>query len=244
MKMELRNRAIDKIYKRRDRIEMPDYQREEVWTTNKKQLLIDSILNGWHIPKLYFQKTGEKTFECVDGQQRLTAIYEFFEDQLTLSPDTSSKYNASKYSDLPDEISDKFDDYEIDIEEIEDSDDNELEELFRRLQLGTPLNTAEKLNAIKGESRDYCHDISKSSFFKNKIPLGNRRYAYFEISTRWLCIEARGIQSQVRFPQLESFLKENRKFSKQSETAKRINRVLEYLDNAFPEKCKALRSRA
>ena len=31
MKMELRRRAVDKIYKRRDKIEMPDFQREEVW---------------------------------------------------------------------------------------------------------------------------------------------------------------------------------------------------------------------
>jgi hypothetical protein len=39
MKMELRRRAVDKIYKRRDKIEMPDFQREEVWPEQKKQLL-------------------------------------------------------------------------------------------------------------------------------------------------------------------------------------------------------------
>jgi uncharacterized protein with ParB-like and HNH nuclease domain len=84
MKMILRSRAIDKVYKRRDRIDMPDYQREEVWSTTKKQLLIDSILNGWHLPKLYFRKVDENSSECVDGQQRLSAIFEFFDDRLSL----------------------------------------------------------------------------------------------------------------------------------------------------------------
>jgi len=72
MKLERRSRAIDKIYKRRDRIEMPDFQREEVWPDTRKRLLIDSILKGWHLPKFYFRKVDEGTFDCVDGQQRLT----------------------------------------------------------------------------------------------------------------------------------------------------------------------------
>jgi hypothetical protein len=244
MKMRLKSRAIDKVYKRRDRIDMPDYQREEVWSVSKKQLLIDSILKGWHLPKLYSRKVEENSFECVDGQQRLSAIFEFFDDRLPLSPETASKLNATKYSELSDDISDNFDDFEIEIEEIEDSDDSELEELFRRLQLGTPLNTAENLNAISGDMRNFCHTISRMSFFANKIPLRNTRYAHFEIATRWVFIEARGIQPQVRYPQLEGFLKENRSFSSQSETAKRTIRSLEYLDAAFPEKCRALRSRA
>jgi hypothetical protein len=58
---------------------MPDFQREEVWTETKKRLLIDSILRGWHLPKFYFRKVDDGAFECVDGQQRLTAIWEFFD---------------------------------------------------------------------------------------------------------------------------------------------------------------------
>lgn len=77
MKMETRSRAIDKIYKRRDRIEMPDFQREEVWSDDRKRLLIDSILRGWHLPKFYFRKTDDGGFDCVDGQQRLSAIFLF-----------------------------------------------------------------------------------------------------------------------------------------------------------------------
>ena len=54
MKMTAEHRAIDKIYRRRDRYEIPDWQRGEVWDTAKKQRLIDSILRGWKLPKFYF----------------------------------------------------------------------------------------------------------------------------------------------------------------------------------------------
>ena len=244
MKIEIRSRAIDKVYKRRDRIEMPDFQREEVWPDEKKRLLIDSILRGWHVPKFYFRKLEDGTYECVDGQQRLTAIYEFFDDKLTLDEDTAKRVGGSTYSELPDEVSDTFDDFVIEVEEIEDVTDEELEELFKRLQLGTPLNTAEKINAIMGGLRDFCHQMAEEPFFQRKIGLKDTRYTHFETIAKWSFVEARGIQPQMRYPQLESFFRENRTFSHSSDTARKISGALDFLDRAFPEKCSVVRNRA
>lgn len=245
MRMERRKKAIDKLYKRRDRIDMPDYQREEVWSDLKKKTLIDTILRGWHIPKFYFRRLDDGSFECIDGQQRLSAIIEFFDDNLTLSPDTARRYDgAEKYSQLPDNVSDNFDDYEVDIEEIEDASDRDLEELFQRLQLGTPLNTAEKLNAILGDLRDFCHEATEKPFYTNKVVMRNTRYAHFESVVRWIYIEARGIQPQMRYSQFEGFLKENRSFSVQSEISQKIVKSLRYLEEAFPNKNRYLRNRA
>src|SRR6266446_925999 len=98
MKMELRRKALDKIYKRRDKIEMPDFQREEVWPDSKKQLLIDSILRGWHLPKFYLRKSTDRTYECVDGQQRLNAIFEFLEGKLDLPAETAKAFGGLNYS--------------------------------------------------------------------------------------------------------------------------------------------------
>lgn len=92
MEMEARDHPIDKLYKRRDRFEIPDYQREEVWSTAQKQLLIDSILNGWKLPKLYLLKTGANTYDVVDGQQRLATIFEFMSGKLELSSETSHNF--------------------------------------------------------------------------------------------------------------------------------------------------------
>jgi hypothetical protein len=45
MKMTSERRAIDKIFKRRNRYEIPDWQREGgLWDRPQKQALIDSIL--------------------------------------------------------------------------------------------------------------------------------------------------------------------------------------------------------
>jgi hypothetical protein len=104
MKMELRSRALDKLYKRRDRIEMPDFQREEVWDDGKKRLLIDSVLRKWHLPKFYFRKTGDGTWECIDGQQRLTTIWEFYDNKLELDDAAVKKYGGKTYHDLEEDF--------------------------------------------------------------------------------------------------------------------------------------------
>ena len=244
MKMETRSRAIDKIYKRRDRIEMPDFQREEVWPDEKKRLLIDTILRGWHLPKFYFRKSDDGGFECVDGQQRLSAIFSFFEDSLTLTEDTARRMDATVYSQLSDDDSDAFDDFEIEIEEIEDASDDELEELFKRLQLGTPLNTAEKINAIRGDLRDFCHDMVTKPFFAQRIGIKNTRYTHFETVVKWVFVEARGIQPQMRYQQLESLLNDNRRFSRSSDVAVRVSGAIDFLGKAFPVECKVVRNRA
>jgi hypothetical protein len=57
MEMETRSRAIDKVYKRRARIEMPDFQREEVWPDDKKRLLIDNILRVMAPSEVLFSQT-------------------------------------------------------------------------------------------------------------------------------------------------------------------------------------------
>ena len=244
MKMELRRRALDKLYKRRDTIEMPVFQREEVWEDDKKRLLVDSILRGWHLPKLYFRKTGEGAFECVDGQQRLTTVWEFHDNKLQLDDAAAKKYGGKSYSQLTEDYSDAFDDFEADIEEIEDATDDELRTLFLRLQLGTPLNTAEKLNAIGGELCEFCQWIAEHSFFRNKISLKDTRFAHFAVATQWMFVESRGLQPQMRFKHLQAFLSDNQQYSRESETAARVKTVLKYLDQAFPGPCDKLRNRA
>ncbi|MBI4401061.1 MAG: DUF262 domain-containing protein, partial [Nitrospirae bacterium] len=112
--MQPKRRALDKIYKRRDRYEIPEWQRQEVWSRSKKQSLIDTILRGWKLPKFYFLKVSDEpeTYEVVDGQQRLVTIWEFFENELPLADETAHEFGGSHYNQLPDNVVDAFDDYE------------------------------------------------------------------------------------------------------------------------------------
>ncbi len=60
------------------------YQRKLVWSIEEKQKLVDSILQGFPIPLLLLAYTlredGNKSFEILDGMQRLNAIFSFIED--------------------------------------------------------------------------------------------------------------------------------------------------------------------
>ncbi len=244
--METRNKSLDKLYKRRARIDIPEYQRGKVWSLQKKQLFVDTILKGWKIPKLYFRlvDADEQSFECVDGQQRLNAVFEFYDNKLVLPDEAVKKYNGKTYSTLRPEFSDKFDDYEFQIDEIEDATDEELEVLFLRLQLGTPLNTAEKLNAIGGNLRDYIKELSKSDFFQKAISVRDTRYAHFVICSKFFYLVIHQIPSQLRQSELERMLKDNKNFSKKSPVASKVKKILDLLYNIFKNHPKVLRNRA
>ena len=108
MKMLAERRALDKIYRRRDRYEIPDWQRGEVWDDAKKQRLIDSILRGWKLPEFYLVKSSNDEYEVVDGQQRLLAIFEFCSNELSLSPESAKEFGGALYRDLPQKIADSY----------------------------------------------------------------------------------------------------------------------------------------
>ncbi|MCY4646076.1 MAG: DUF262 domain-containing protein [Gammaproteobacteria bacterium] len=247
MKMTPHRRALDKIYKRRDRYDIPDWQRERVWGKARKQKLIDSILRGWRLPKFYFLLTSDEPeeFEVVDGQQRLLAIWEFFDNELALSSDSDSVTRGAKlYRDLPDQLSDRFDDYEIDYDQIEDApDDADLKEFFQRLQEGLPLTTAERLNSVHSKLRDFCRKLSTHRFFANKTSVSPRRYGHFDIVAKVAALEIEGLDAGLRYDDLKATFEAHKEFASSSSAAKRLRQTLNILDVIFPDKDTRLRNR-
>lgn len=244
MKMTSATRAIDKIYKRRDRYEIPDWQRQNVWGLAKKQKLIDSILKGWKLPKFYLLKTSSnpEEYDVVDGQQRLLSIFDFFGDALPLSEESAKAFGAQYYSQLPDAVSDAFDDYEIEYDEIEDASDEEIKEFFQRLQEGLPLTSSEKLNSVHSKLRDYVAKLAKHRFFK-AIDASDKRYGHFDIMAKAAAIEVEGIDVGLRYDDLHAVFQSQAQFSDKSNIAKRLDQALNFLADAFPAKTGLLRNR-
>ena len=246
MKMTARQRALDKIYKRRDRYDIPDWQREKVWSKGRKQKLIDSILRGWRLPKFYFLLTSDdpEEFEVVDGQQRLQAIWEFFDNELSLSTDSDSVTGGARmYQDLPDRLSDRFDDYEIDYDQIEDADDEDLKEFFQRLQQGLPLTSSEKLNSVHSKLRDYCRMLSEHRFFKQKTSVSPRRYGYFDIVAKVAALQIEGMNAGLRYDDMKATFEAQQSFSDTSSVAKRLRQTLDTLNLIIPNRDVRLRNR-
>ena len=75
MKTIMKHWDIDKIHRWQSKINpKPQYQRTPVWSLQKKQMLIDSVLRGYDLPKFYLRAddtTSKYAYEVVDGQQRL-----------------------------------------------------------------------------------------------------------------------------------------------------------------------------
>lgn len=244
--MEARKMALDKVFKRRNRYDIPEWQRDEVWSTDRKQILIDSILRGWKLPKLYFAKTSDDPdeFEVVDGQQRLATIFEFFEGELELSGDSAGEFGGRTYTDLPETVTDSFDDFEIEYDEITEASDDELQLFFQRLQGGMQLTAAEKLNSVSSALTKFARGLAKHSFFTEKVAIRDTRKAYFDIASKVAAIEIEGLDAGLRYEDLKAIFESQASFSAKSNVAQRLRNTFDYLDEVFPEPSAVLRNRS
>ena len=240
---------LGKLYKHRNLIDLgPEYQREEVWSKDKKQCLIDSILRGYDIPKIYLRVLDNEYYECIDGQQRLRAIFDFYEGKFPLSKKYSSNIDGDdlsgkKYEDLPINIQDDvFDDYELDVVEVSKCTDPEVADLFARLQIQVTLNTAEKLNAMPCKIREFVNELAKHPFFV-KTNVRNYRYAFAQISAQITALELYG-HSNIKFNELKNMYIKDANFDETDPKASRIKKTLNYLTKCFPNKTPEISKRA
>jgi hypothetical protein len=178
-------------------------------------------------------ESGEDEYEVVDGQQRLTAIYEFFGNELALPSVSVAQFGGPYYKDLKSKFSDAFDDFEIDYDEIEDATESELKQFFQRLQEGLPLTSSEKLNSVHSKLRDFCKSVAKHDFFKKSVVVPNTRFAHFDIIGKAAVIEIEGIQTGLRYDDIKPVFEAQSTFSATSAVAKRIRAALDFLATAF-----------
>nr|WP_306490386.1 DUF262 domain-containing protein [Empedobacter falsenii] len=82
----------------------PDFQRNYVWTTEKKCQLIESLMLKIPLPMFYVSADEQGNYTVVDGLQRLTTIKEFIIDKkfkLKKLEFWSDQYDNSSFEDLP-----------------------------------------------------------------------------------------------------------------------------------------------
>lgn len=202
---QLRNASVWGIYRMRDLIDLdPLYQREGgIWTTEAKQGLIDTIVNGFDVPKLYMHKlskpemigTREVELAVIDGKQRLSAIWDFIRGGFTLRPDFTYVKDDDiaaggfTYADLAREYPDlksDFDSYSLDVVTVETDDTELIEDMFSRLNEAMPLNAAEKRNAWPGPLPFAVRELAAYPLFLENIPFSNRRYRHYDLAAKML----------------------------------------------------------
>jgi len=203
---EVPHSTVLRIYSEKDDILLdPEYQRNsDIWNIDKKMLLIDSILNEYDIPKLYFhiysqeEKIEKKySYSVIDGKQRLETIWSFIDNEFKLDDnfiylkDTSINLKGMSYNDISKnhpKIKIKFDSFVLPIIGVKTDDLELIEEMFSRLNEASPLNAAEKRNAFGGDLASSIRKISKHNFFTNKVKISNKRFQHREIACRFILV--------------------------------------------------------
>lgn len=198
MKCESTDLEIETIVSRIKNEDMdlqPDFQRGEIWTLQKKQKLIDSILRGWKIPPIHVIHNNQSIDEVLDGQQRLAAIRDFYDNIICIDgkilPENSEliQLDGMHYRDLPKKWQRQFRQYSIVIIRLTEYQPEEPAELFYRLNQPTTLTSAEQRNAYIGVTRDQVKELSNKfvalGASKETIGFSNSRLAYDEIISKF-----------------------------------------------------------
>ena len=231
-------------------ITFPEYQREKtLWSTEAKALLIDSIFRDIDIPKLYFNLNDKREYEVVDGNQRLWAIWEYLNDQYACSVNGESK----KFSALKTTEKHTIETYTLQITVFQDASDEFLREHFVRLQLGVPLVSGEKLNALTGQMKDFVFEkLVKQPFIKN-LGIPKRRFAketlcaQIAINSFWR--KKLGSFQRTRWQDLRDFFREYQHPQSTdldifNERTAAITNVLSQLWQSFGDRTKQLNNRS
>jgi hypothetical protein len=154
-----------------------EYQRGEVWRPYQKKRLIDSVLRGYPISLIYLHHIKRDVrglqrddLEIIDGQQRINAMYEFYEGAFKLFDPAKDEPQAQfpnfikklpcpwaskDFDSLDADTKKRFLEMELPVALITTENPNEPRDLFVRLQAGIPLNAQEKRDAWPGSFTDF-----------------------------------------------------------------------------------------
>ncbi len=124
----------------------PEYQRNYIYADGKRDVaVIDSILKGYPLGLIYFNKVADNKFEILDGQQRITSIGRFVTNKFAIKDENGmEQYFSGIASDKQALILET----KLLIYECEGTE-SEIKEWFKTINIvGIPLNNQELLNAI------------------------------------------------------------------------------------------------
>ena len=124
----------------------PEYQRNYIYADGKRDVAaIKSLLDGYPLGLIYFNKPTEESLEVLDGQQRITSFGRFITDKFAIKDQNGME---QYFSSLAKDKQDKILESEILVYECEGTE-TEIKEWFKTINtVGVPLNDQELLNAV------------------------------------------------------------------------------------------------
>ncbi|NIA10608.1 MAG: DUF262 domain-containing protein [Nitrospiraceae bacterium] len=126
----------------------PEYQRNYIYASDggkREQAVIESVLKGYPIGLIYFNKVSNDKFEVLDGQQRITSLGRFVTDKFAIKDENGLE---QYFSGMAANKKQKIIETKLLIYECEGTE-SEIKEWFKTINIvGVPLNEQELLNAV------------------------------------------------------------------------------------------------
>ena len=249
---------------RRSKIDFdPPYQRRgRLWSATDKSYLIDSILNGFDIPKVYVAdftwgdsslNKKQLAYAIIDGKQRFEAIFNFF-DGLTVLNDAfiyreqpSLRLGGLGYQDLQNnhsEIAEAFDNFNLSVISVVASSDELINELFVRLNRSKPLTGAELRNAMAGPVPKVIRTLAVHDFFISNISFSVKRGQDQNAVAKLLMFEYYRKPAETKKRNLDAFVEKRSAADKDKLelAARRVADRLDALSEIFLPRDQLLRS--
>lgn len=248
--------SVWRLYRDRKRIQLdPEYQRlGGIWAPENRQLLLDTIINGFDIPKLYLHKfstplrvgKAQYDYAIVDGRQRLETLWAFIDgtialaDDFKLFKDPDVAAGGMTYQELSTqypELKADFDGFQLSVVLIETNDLEMIEEMFSRLNEAAPLTAPEKRNAFSGPAPLAIRRLAKEPLFTQSLPFPNRRYRHFDMATKFLMAVHENKVIDTKKARLDEFVRsfENQKRTKPLACLKGALGIVQAMRNVFTD---------
>jgi len=171
-------------HERKQLVLSPKFQRRSVWKDVAKSFLIDSILRGKPLPKIFIRqitdiKTRTTIREVVDGQQRLRTILDFINDGFKVKHVHNQEYGEKYFSQLDEDAQSNILTYKFAVDTLIGVEDSEIMDIFARLNTyTTPLNKQELINAeFYGYFKQTVYSVSHKY---NKFWIDNKVFSEYQ----------------------------------------------------------------
>lgn len=239
-------RDFEEWEKRGELILQPKFQRRPVWSYKARSYLMDTILRGKPIPKIYMRqdvnpKSRRALREIVDGQQRLHAVLAFLKDAFKISRAHHPEFGGKSFSELDEDTQRDVLKYEFVVDLLQDMPDSELFNVFARLNTYSEKLKPQELRNAKwfGDFKSCVYQLSEELtpfFIENNILTEKAvlRMGEAEYLSHLLLAMQDGIQEGSSQPLLESaYKKYDDEFPSRKVHEKRLRETIDNIKAVF-----------
>jgi hypothetical protein len=218
-------RALDWFHQHERINPSPPYQRQGgLWSARDRAYLIDSLLNGFDVPKFYLAdftarpsalESDGYAYAIIDGRQRFEAIVEWFGGELRLADEFVYEREPQlalagmNYRELRrtfPEIARVSEEFALSVMSVITDEPGKVEQLFIRLNTSKALVGAERRNAMEGIVPDMIREVASHEFFLSRIRFGVSRGADRNAAAKLLLIEYQDRLVDIKRGRLDQFV--------------------------------------